>query len=144
MEQQTNWNRQKSRPHCTFSWELPALNCWNTYLLLGLVRNCCPLGDLLRVNCPWMVKEIPILIMKKMSRKVPSLRPKIKNCLFAVPLPTYPLLTPLPKTFLSILENKWKKKKAKIFFFSTYLPNQKILGVQQTNAFLRMALWDLP
>ena len=87
------------------------------------------------------------------------IRPSIKNCVCCTP--TYPLLTPLPKIFLALLENKTfffapfssenhdfpiiehnegkKKKKWKTFFPLPIYPTTKYrVGVQQTNNFLRM------
>ena len=75
------------------------------------------------------------------------IRPKIKNCLFAVPLPSH-FYPPYPKLFLALLEYKsflapfssenhdflitqqCKKKKYanKIFFLLPYPPSQKIQG----------------
>ena len=72
--------------------------------------------------------------------------------------PTYPLLTPLPKAFMALLENKAffalfssenldfpiteqgkKKNMKKKFFLPTYPTKKYRVGIQQTNNFLRMA-----
>ena len=114
--------------------------------------------------CHNMILIISDVITKMVDWKFlkASIRPSIKFVLFVCCSLTYPLLTPLPKTFWALLENnfffalfltentifplrcnEWKnktmKKKVFVSYLLTYPSKIYRIGVQQTNYILRMA-----